>query len=258
MNVVSHRFTILGLDPDSGWEYAFGGKIIPMHEASITESRKNLYKKNKTTLEVAYQNPEVMNIFNRNAFLTKQVHGNSVYTLEDDLITAEKVSQIEADAIITNLPKKPIVVLTADCVPILLSDPNKKVVGAVHAGRRGTALGVLTETVDLMKKRYGIEVRFLRAAIGPSIGPCCYDVGEECAKEFTKYQNGWNRWTKRGENGKFLLDLISANRDQALNLGLHEKNIFVSGHCTACRNDLFYSWRREKTFNRNVTVAMLR
>ncbi len=155
---------------------------------------------------------------------------------------------------------------TADCVPILLVDPKKRAVAAIHAGWRGTLARIAHKTVGRMEMEFGCKPADLLAAIGPSIGPCCYEVGPELVTKFTAQfgdADGYFDEARTGDEPNPLqwlnmkppghqpppknvhLDLWKANRSQLLSAGLRDKNIFTSELCTACRTDLFFSYRKE-------------
>jgi polyphenol oxidase len=155
---------------------------------------------------------------------------------------------------------------TADCAPILLVDPKKRVVGAIHAGWRGTLVRIAQKTVGRMQFEFGCVPADLLAAIGPSIGPCCYEVGAEFVTKFTAQFADANEYFDEARTGdepnplqwlnmkppghqpppkNVHLDLWKANRSQLVAAGLSAKNIFTSDLCTACRTDLFFSYRKE-------------
>ncbi len=144
------------------------------------------------------------------------------------------------DAILTNVPGLRIGVRTADCVPVLIADPVRRAVAAVHAGWRGTAQAIVEKAILAMRDRYGAEARDLWVAVGPSVGRCCYRVGAEVAAQFA-------RWfpERRDLDGPVHLDLREANRRQAVAAGVPPERISVSGACTACSGEEFYSWRRQ-------------
>lgn len=155
---------------------------------------------------------------------------------------------------------------TADCVPILLVDPKKRVVAAIHAGWRGTLARIAQKTVGRMQYEHGCRAGDLLAAIGPSIGPCCYEVGAEFVTKFTAQFADAGEYFDEARTGEepnplqwlnmkppghqpppqnVHLDLWKANRSQLRAAGLAAKNIFASELCTACRRDLFFSYRKE-------------
>lgn len=141
----------------------------------------------------------------------------------------------EGDALISGRPGVIVGVKTADCVPILLADPSTHVVAAVHAGWRGTADGIAAATVQALVDAGQTTPRNLRAAIGPSIGACCYEVGPDVARRFGV-----------GASSPVHLDLPAINAMQLRNAGISNVNIWISQECTFCAADRFYSYRRER------------
>ncbi|MBI5326960.1 MAG: peptidoglycan editing factor PgeF [Deltaproteobacteria bacterium] len=182
-----------------------------------------------------------------------QVHGSDVLAIDKPVKDVSGLSKTSADAIITNQVSLAIGVLTADCVPILLLDPVKNVVGVVHAGWRGTAKTVVQKAIETMVKQFGSDTKAILSAIGPSIGPCCYKVDEAVIKEF-----GVAEFIKKQDNA-WMLDLKKANFSQMLNIGLLEKNISIEDFCTSCRNDIFFSYRKDgKVTGRQLNFIMMR
>lgn len=182
-----------------------------------------------------------------------QVHGNDALVIDKPIKDTFSLSKISADAIITNQYNIAIGILTADCVPILLADPVKKVIGAVHAGWRGTVKAVAQKAIEIMVKQFGSDKKEILAAIGPSIGQCCYKVDEVVAREF-----GDKEFIKK-EDDCWRLDLKKANLSQMVSSGILEKNIFVEDLCTSCRNDLFFSYRKDgKVTGRQLNFIMLK
>ncbi len=147
----------------------------------------------------------------------------------------------DCDALITNEKGIVLTILTADCVPVLLYDSKKKIVAAVHAGWKGTKAKIVAKTVKKMKKVYGCEPENIIAAVAPSIGSCCYEVGEDVARHFFDTADGFR---KTGE--KYMLDLPFINKKQLLDVGLKEANIEMSDVCTACEVDRYFSHRKEQ------------
>jgi len=210
--------------------------------------------------------------FGANRLLTiNQVHGSDVLVIDKAVKNISGISKISADAIITNQCGIAIGILTADCVPILLLEPVKKVIGVVHAGWRGTVKAIVQKTIDTMVKQFGSDKKTILAAIGPSIGQCCYKVDEVVAKKF-----GGNEFIiplypplKKGDTKGDLskgsrgdscwrLDLKKANLSQMASSGILEKNISVENLCTSCRNDLFFSYRADnKKTGRQLNFIVL-
>ena len=139
----------------------------------------------------------------------------------------------EGDALLTCRPAVTVSVRTADCFPILLADMHHRVVAAVHAGWRGTADGVAVEAVDKMRREFGTSPGHVIAAIGPGIGACCYQVGEEVARRFGLTQAG-------------PVDLAAENLRQLTGHGVPRSSIRVAGICTFCNPAQFYSFRRDR------------
>lgn len=139
------------------------------------------------------------------------------------------------------------VVLTmryADCVPVLLYSAARRVIGLAHAGWRGTVQGVAAETALVMMRRFGCAAQDLVAGIGPSIGPCCYQVGPEVVQAFEHAFPGAQLLSDRQADGRARVDLQRANALQLSALGIHQ--IEISACCTSCRRDLFFSHRGDR------------
>jgi len=149
-----------------------------------------------------------------------------------------------ADAVVTDRKDVLIGVQVADCVPVLLHDQKRQVIGAVHAGWRGTAAGILGKTIVAMSERYSCRPEDIALAIGPSIGGCCYEVDHEVYDAVSRATGEGEYHTKKG--GKFHIDLAGANRLQAVSAGILSENIWVSGECTFCNPEKFYSYRYAK------------
>lgn len=139
----------------------------------------------------------------------------------------------EGDALLENTPGSVVAVKTADCLPILLVDERHRAVAAVHAGWRGTVAGIVGRAVEAMGAQFGALAGELHAAIGPGIGPCCYEVGAEVAAQF-------------GQQGRGHVDLGEANRLQLMDAGVTAERIYASKLCTMCRSEEFHSFRRDK------------
>ncbi len=158
-------------------------------------------------------------------FRVTQVHGNHVYVLKDSGIPVSEVGRCEADAIITHIPDCPIVVLTADCVPIIIYDPIKHVVGVVHAGRLGTQKRILANTVEALSREYDSNPKDLIVGMGPAIRGCCYELDESCALPFIKKSPLCSEFINQTGENKFFLDLPKVNQFEgyeAKRLAWHE------------------------------------
>ena len=183
----------------------------------------------------------------------------------------------KGDASFTNSRGILLGVQTADCVPILLVDAKKRAVAAIHAGWRGTLARILQKTVGEMRMHFGSNPADILAALGPSIGGCCYEVGTELVTRFTSQLADAEEYfdeLRTGEEPNPLqwlnmmppghqpppknvrLDLQKANRSQLLAAGLRHANIFVSNLCTACHTDLFFSYRKEGANSGRLLAAI--
>jgi len=173
----------------------------------------------------------------------RQVHSGMVKVvgkeaLEGVLETPDGKAVLEGDGLVTNVPGVLLAAGTADCVPVLVVDPARRAVAALHAGWRGTVAGIVRQGIDLMRQEYGSQPDNLVAAVGPAIGACCYAVGDEVQEQFAA-QYGYaeelfqTRIMANGEDHLYV-DLWEANRRQLLDAGLAPARITVIGECTAC------------------------
>ncbi len=160
----------------------------------------------------------------------------------------------EADIAVTDDATLAVSVRAADCVPILLADRRGAAVAAVHAGWMGTAAGAAIIAVRALTSRYGTSPQDVIAAVGPSIGPCCYEVGPELASRFSAHA-GSSEWFTRDARPR--LDLWRATRDQLTSAGVPPQQIYVCGLCTFDHPALFHSYRRDGK-NAGRLVAAIR
>lgn len=182
----------------------------------------------------------------------QQVHGNRVVQVTSahtGMGAHDPHSALpECDALVTNVAGLMLCVQSADCVPILLFDPKKEVVAAIHAGWRGTVAKIAWHTTDTLQQLYGTQPANLIAGIGPSIGTCCYETGAEVVALVRDQIPESQSVLKLNQlTGKYHLDLWEANRQLLLSAGLRAENIEIAGICSSCRNDLYFSVRRDKT-----------
>lgn len=179
----------------------------------------------------------------------QQVHGDNIHLVEkkdagrgvDGYTTAIP----DTDALITAEPGIPLMLFFADCVPVLIFDPVGKAVAAVHAGWKGTVASIAQKAVLAMQERFGTRPADCHVAIGPSIGPCCYEVDRPVVEALEQAFPWWEELViPQGE--RWMLDLWETNRRQLEVIGVHKHNIEISGVCTSCNTELFYSHRAEK------------
>lgn len=184
---------------------------------------------------------------NQAALVTpRQVHGSDILVISEHNEDYSHFLSIESDAIITNQPGVMIGVCVADCVPILLCDPDRRVIAAVHAGWKGTADKLVSKAVDAMKSEFGCLPGKIQAAIGPCIGKCCYEVDAPVKQAFLKNGLAWDSFTEPSGIDKWQLDLAAANRDLLITAGVEADAIDQSDMCVCCQRELFFSHRRDK------------
>lgn len=183
------------------------------------------------------------NIPMENFLVLNQVHGDNVFVIKPhgDYFTSREA--LNYDAIVTNRADLAICIKTADCVPVLIVDQVKKVIAVVHAGWKGSALGISAKVIRLMMNQCQCLPQDILAAIGPSIGHCCYEVDSTTADAFRRQSNSEFFLQQGKKKNKWMLDLPEANRRQILAAGIPKKNIEVSGYCTSCNQGMFFSHR---------------
>jgi polyphenol oxidase len=205
----------------------------------------------------------------------RQIHSDLIHAVSE---VPDAV--LVGDGLITDSPGLILGVQTADCLPVIFLDPKRKAVGVFHAGWRGTLRRIVEKGVGEMRRNFGSEPKNLQAAIGPGIGPCCFEVGPEVRVQFEaqfayadklfreikeldpvreKYPMLFLTARAPGHSElpvQLFLDLVEANRRQLLDAGLSAKNISVSPLCTACQTDLLFSYRKEKGVTGRMMAAV--
>jgi YfiH family protein len=205
----------------------------------------------------------------------RQIHSDLVHC-----VTGLPSHPLAGDGLITRMSGILLAVLTADCLPIIVTDARQRAVGVFHAGWRGTLKRIVEKGVGEMRRQFGSRPADLKAAIGPGIRGCCYQVGAEVKEAFEArfdYGHSLFRETKESDEvrqkypllfmsarapghselpKKIFLDLAEANRRQLMDAGLSAKNIFDLDQCTSCRKDLFFSHRAEKGTTGRMMAAV--
>ena len=176
---------------------------------------------------------EEFNISIDDLYFLNQVHDKNVLEIYEDTINEIK----DYDALVTKVPGKILMTCFADCVPILLFDPKNKIVASIHSGWKGTVKQIAKDTIEYMEEKYKSDVEDIIAVIGPSIGPCCFEVKGDVKKQFIDMFG-------IGVCINNKIDLWLANKLQLLNCGLKEENIECMNICTCCNDDKFYSYRK--------------
>ena len=183
---------------------------------------------------------KAVGVHNLKVVTMKQVHGDHIADAADP-----GVKEIgEADGMVAVKPGIFLGVLTADCAPILFSVPEKKLAAVVHAGWRGTLAGIAPKMVRHLSERYGVDPASIETALGPTIGPCCYEIGEDVSNPLTARWGSAAKGSLGSRGGKQYLDIRELNRRQLAAAGVPSGQIDIIGGCTSCDKD-FFSYRRD-------------
>jgi polyphenol oxidase len=211
----------------------------------------------------------------------RQIHSDISHSIDKSKARARRAP--EGDAMFTREPGILLTVQTADCIPILLADTKRRAVAAVHSGWRGTLGRVALKTLGRMRMEFGTRPEDVIVALGPGIGRCCYEVGSDVVREFhaqfaragewfdgpfERLASGendphWLPWLTMRPPGhaplspRANLDLVASNRAILLEAGVPARQISTSGFCTACRGDIFFSYRREGSTGRMLSAIGL-
>lgn len=188
----------------------------------------------------------------------EQVHGNRVERIGSGQRGKGRFSREDAvqnaDALVTNEQDIMLVSFYADCVPLYFYAPDVVAIGLAHAGWKGTVLDIASRTIDVLERDYGADRKRLLVAIGPSIGPCCYEVDERVAEQiYALTESGKLSMDEHDmpfgltakENGHYDLDLKEVNRQIMIKAGVEPQHLQVSAWCTGCQREWFYSHRME-------------
>ena len=184
---------------------------------------------------------EILELDYKKLLVPQQKHTSNIAVVKSQ----KEVDLSQTDGVITNQVDLPIMLLFADCTPIVLYSEQDKVLGVIHAGWRGTADKICKKAVDIFVKEFGVLPSNIKAAIGPAIGQCCYPVSEEVALKLkNSVENNYdNIFKSNNEIDKIKVDLKQLNAMQLKEAGV--VNIDIMGYCTSCQNSLFYSYRSD-------------
>lgn len=212
----------------------------------------NLGTKTEDNQKDVYKNYDIickaLDIDIRNLVLSDQVHKDNIMIVDEGyrgngVIECKGLSEI--DALITNRKNVALVTLYADCVPIFILDRRKKVAALAHGGWRGTVKKIGKKVIESMSSNFNSNPEDCMIGIGPSIGKCCYEVDDYVVSKFKTNYDGMDDFIEDRGNGKYLLDLWTANRISMIEAGVPFENITISNICTKCNNDLFFSYRAD-------------
>lgn len=220
--------------PSRGWWYApWGSKRV---FAGVTD-------RSTSVSHLVSQLP-----FHASTVELDQVHGGSFALIEAPLTTSGRIAG--CDALLTHVPGIALLVRTADCLPIVVADPSRGVIGIVHAGWRGLAAELPLRVVTAFRQLYHSAPEDMRVGIGPSIRACCYEVGPEFVPRFGPFV--------QQRRGRWMCDLIGVALDQLQRGGVARRHIVDSGRCTHCETQYWFSVRREGSTTGRLTslIAM--
>ena len=193
---------------------------------------------------------EYLNISYDNLISPSQTHSSNVALAQKNISNYP-----ETDGLIVNNSDVAIFLNFADCTPLIFYDEILDIGAISHAGWRGTAANIATKTIQKMVNEFGCKVENISSAIGPAIGMCCYNVGEEVLNKLKLTVSNFDRLYEI-RNGEIFVDLKQINARQIAECGII--NIDIAPYCTCCNNDLFYSYRKENgTTNRHSAVLCL-
>jgi hypothetical protein len=220
-----------------GWPTRAGG-VSPGKRASLNlglrwgDAPENVEENRRRVAAAAGYDPARL-------VVTKHVHGVNVWVVGDP-----QPEPAEFDGLVTSRPGDVLGAFAADCIPMVFADPARRVVGAAHAGWRGTVGGVAPNVVAVMRERFGCRPADIRVALGPSIGPCCFEVGPEVVAQFTAALPGVPGLVVPGPR-KEHIDLRVATRALLERAGVRPEHIDAAPPCTRCDAERFFSFRRD-------------
>ncbi|MDK2563076.1 peptidoglycan editing factor PgeF [Romboutsia sedimentorum] len=181
-----------------------------------------------------------------------QIHSDIVNVIDKDNIG----KKVDGDALITNIKNVPLLIFTADCVPIAIIDKKNKAIGIAHAGWRGTYDKIAQKTIELMSDNYFTNAQDVVCVIGPSIGPCCYEVSKELIEKFNTIVTNKEEKFYIIKEEKYYLDLWKINEYILKCAGVKEENIINLNICTSCRCNEFHSYRKHDKTPKRIGMIL--
>lgn len=181
-----------------------------------------------------------------------QIHSDIVNVIDVNNIN----QKIDGDALITDVANIPLLIFTADCVPIAIIDKKQKAIGLVHAGWRGTYERISQKTIQCMQKEYNTNTDDVVCVIGPSIGPCCYEVSEELIEKFNTNLTNCEEKFYIIKEGRHYLDLWKINEYILKSSGIKEENIINLNLCSSCNEEKFHSYRKHNKTPKRIGMIL--
>ena len=232
---------------EAGFKNAFStrpGGVSPLPERALSlgnvrqDERANVLENRRRFLDA-------LDVPDWALITARQIHSADIFEVQSGQSIPDEPPT--CDALVSAAPRALLAVQTADCLPILIADTRTGTMAAVHAGWRGTLQGIVARTVEMMQQRHEVIPSDLVVAFGPAIGQCCFEVGNEVVELFEDgYSYATECFSYADEQSKAHLDLNRVNRRQLVDCGVRDSAISDLGLCTICRNDLFFSYRREQ------------
>jgi len=190
--------------------------------------------------------------YNKNKLIhMKQIHSNIVHIVKDE---DSFDTPPTCDALITNKRNTPLMVMVADCSPILFYDDTQKVIAVAHAGRQGAFKNIIKNVLDCFVKDFKSNTTDIHVCIGPSIGECCYEVGQEIYKETKELEL---EYAMQKKENSYYLNVSKILQTQLKESGIKKENIEISDECTCCKNDKYFSYRADGVSGRFCGVIKL-
>ena len=244
-------YTIPSFEATGLVKHGFSTRLGGISSAPLDSLNLGIKKSDKK--ENLYKNYEIfcdaLKIPIENLVFSDQIHEDHVLDVlyknsKKNTLSQNYIKGI--DALITKKKEIALVTFHADCVPLFFLDPIEKVVGLAHAGWKGTMKKIGQKTIKKMAENYNSKPENCLVGIGPSIGPCCFEVGEDVVEQVNNYFINPSQYYISKENGKYMVDLWKLNKNQLLEMGIQEKNITMSHLCTKCNNEVFFSHRGDR------------
>jgi YfiH family protein len=202
--------------------------------------------KDKVQVDIARKNLSIKHNFDiKSLKYMDQVHGNDVKIVKKDQ------NLYKCDALVTNLKNTPLMVMVADCIPILFEDKTTNTIAVAHAGRNGTFLNISSNVINTMVTYFNCDTNNIKVELGASIQKCCYEVSNEMVNIVEK------NFSSDFTNGRYI-DLQAINKMQLIDCGIKEQNISISNICTKCSNEPYFSYRKDSSCGRFAGIIMLK
>lgn len=248
INIVTHGFTTrVGGNSQTPYQSLNMGYTVGDNSIMVLENRKLVAKALEFPIE--------------NLVAAKQIHQDKIAIVTQKDAGKGALTYVDAlddtDALITAEKNIPLSTYYADCVPIFILDPIAPAIGLAHAGWKGTVLKIGAKTIAKMTEAFGTKAKNCWVAIGPSIGPCCYQVDETVWRNFqNNFLNGGS-FFQNSIPGHWQLNLWEANKFCLIEEGVPKNQIISSNICTACNTNLFFSHRKEKGLTGRMAAFMM-